>query len=181
MNHVGASDQGKSGDFPDAASITEPFAPALWHSRGPGPDRARSTPVACRPMPAYLSPEWLEAARAVVAGDEVLQAQRPEEPFVLQQSVTGIEGAGGPAHVVTWHVAFGPDGVRLETGPAERPDVTFTCDAETAAAVQAGRLSAQGAFMAGRLRLGGDSRVLLANQPLLASLHDALAPLREAA
>jgi hypothetical protein len=32
--------------------------------------------------------------------------------------------------------------------------------------------------MAGRLRLGGDVRMLLANSALLSTLNDALAPLR---
>lgn len=132
-------------------------------------------------MPTYLSAEWLQAAAAAVGADERLQATRAEVPFVLEQVVTGVAGPdGGPADVA-WHVAFGPTGVAWRAGRATQPDVTFTCDAETARAVHRGDLSAQGAFMAGRLRIGGDTRVLLANQALLSSLHDVLAELREAA
>lgn len=137
-------------------------------------------------MPTYLSDEWLRDAAAAVDADPGLQAQRVDPPLVVQQVVTGhhpaIAGAevsGSPrGATVTWHVVFGPDGVTWSSGSAADPDVVLTCDADTAWDVQRGALSAQGAFMHGRLRLGGDTRALLAHQPLLTALDDVLAPLR---
>ena len=54
--------------------------------------------------------------------------------------------------------------------------MTFTQDVETAAAVNRGELSAQAAFMTGRLRVGGDVQVLLDRQPALAEVDDIFAP-----
>ena len=54
-------------------------------------------------------------------------------------------------------------------------------DRATADAVHEGRTSAQAAFMAGHLKVGGDVGALLAHQELLAELNDVLAHLRAAA
>lgn len=137
-------------------------------------------------MPTYLSDEWLREAAAAIDADPGLQTHRTDPPLVLQQVVTGHrlgDATGRPdgdarSATVTWHVVFGPDGVAWLPGPAADPDVVLTCDADTAWDVQRGVLSAQGAFMHGRLRLGGDTRALLAHQPLLTALDDVLAELR---
>ncbi len=130
-------------------------------------------------MPRYLSPEWLAAAAALVAADPQLRGLRVRDAVVLQQVVTGTEGDDdGPAEPVAWHVVLGPDGLRWIVGHHPTPDVSFTCDAATAWAVQAGLESAQAAFMEGRLRVGGDARVLIAHHDVLSDLDDALAPLR---
>ena len=70
---------------------------------------------------------------------------------------------------------------RLVAGRADDATVTFHCDRATALDVHQGRTSAQAAFMAGHLRVGGDVGALLAHQELLAGLTDVLAPLREPA
>lgn len=127
-------------------------------------------------MIAYLSPAWQEAAAAAVAADPRLQQARPAIPVVLAQVV--VPGDGSDDAVASWHVTFGPDGVVWQQGPAPAADVTFTCTTETAWSIQCGEQSAQAAFMAGRLRIGGDTSTLLTNQELLTALNDALAPLR---
>jgi hypothetical protein len=127
-------------------------------------------------MTIHLSPAWLEAAAALVTEDTELQRLRPEEVLVMTQTVTA--GDGADEVVASWHVTFGPDGVAWRTGPAPAADVSFTCTAETAWAITSGEHSAQAAFMAGDLRIGGDTSVLLANTDLLSALNDALAPLR---
>jgi hypothetical protein len=130
-------------------------------------------------MPRYLSPEWLAAAAAAVADEPRLRGLRVRDVVVLQQVVTATGGDDGdPAEPVVWHVVLGPDGLRWVVGRHPTPDVTFTCDAATAWSVQAGLESAQAAFMGGRLRVGGDVRVLIAHRDVLGDLDDALAPLR---
>jgi len=124
-------------------------------------------------MPTYLSAEWLDAAATAVAGSAALQDLAVTPALVIQQSVHG----NGP-DAVTWHVVLGPDGVRWTAGAHPAPDVTFSCDADTAWAVQSGVESAQAAFMAGRLRVGGDASALIAHQRTLSDLDDALAELR---
>ena len=63
-----------------------------------------------------------------------------------------------------WYVSVRADGVGVAAGRQRDPDITFTQDAATAAAIQSGGQSAQAAFMSGRLRVGGDVRVLLDHQ-----------------
>ena len=124
-------------------------------------------------MPTYLSAEWLDAAAAAVAGNDALQDVAIDPALVIQQTV--VRDGADP---VTWHVVLGPEGVQWVTGRHPSPAVTFTCDADTAWAVQVGTESAQAAFMAGRLRLGGDAGALIAHQRTVADLDDALAELR---
>lgn len=127
-------------------------------------------------MTAHLSPAWLQAAATMVAADDQLQRIRPKAPIVLAQVVTA--GDGSDEVVASWHVAFGADGVTWRPGPTPVADVIFTCTVETAWAIESGEQSAQAAFMAGNLRIGGDASVLLANSEHLSALSDALAPLR---
>lgn len=130
-------------------------------------------------MPRYLSSEWLAAAAAAVAENPQLRGLTVRDEVVLQQVVTAAEGDdAGPGEPVAWHVVLGPDGLRWIVGHHPAPDVSFTCDPATAWAVQAGLESAQAAFMDGRLRVGGDTRVLIAHRHVLDGLDDALAPLR---
>ena len=56
--------------------------------------------------------------------------------------------------------------------------MSFTQDRATAVAIAQGSLSAQVAFMDGRLRLGGDLRSVLARAGDLAALDDAFAATR---
>ena len=120
----------------------------------------------------YLSEEWFEAAGAAIASSTELRAASAGVQLTLQQSVFD----GG--ETLVWHVHFADGEVGLHMGATPSPTVTFSCDRATAEAVRNGEHSAQSAFMAGNLRIGGDVRLLLDNSELLSSLHDALAPLR---
>jgi len=121
----------------------------------------------------YLSEEWFEAAGAAIASSTELRAASAGVQLTLQQSV--IDGE----ETLVWHVHFADGEVGLHRGATPSPTVTFSCDRATAEAVRNGEHSAQSAFMAGNLRIGGDVRLLLDNSELLSSLHDALAPLRK--
>lgn len=123
-------------------------------------------------VPAYLSPQWFAAADAALRADADLAARSRGVHLVLQQTVDD------PAPGTTWHVRFDDGEVSLAVGLAADATVTFRCDHDTAMAVHAGTTSAQAAFMAGELHVGGDVGALLANQELLAGLTDVLAPLR---
>lgn len=130
-------------------------------------------------MPIYLSDEWFSRAAELVAAADLRTP--PGRSFTLQQVVLGAEGpsaAGRDDLAVAWHLTVGEGGAELHRGRHPDPDVTLTCERDTAWAVQRGELSAQAAFMTGRLRLGGDTGTLLASQELLAAFPDVLAPLR---
>ena len=66
----------------------------------------------------------------------------------------------------------------VRAGRADDADVTFTQDRATARAIADGELAAQTAFMAGRLRTGGDLTRLLAHREALADLDDVFADVR---
>ena len=126
-------------------------------------------------MPEYLSPAWFEAADRALRDDAGLAATSVGVRLVLQQTVED------PSPGITWHIRVADGTARLSVGPAEDATVTFRCDRSTAIDIHRGHISAQAAFMAGHLRVGGDVGSLLAHQDLLTGLTDVLAPLREPA
>jgi putative sterol carrier protein len=75
-------------------------------------------------------------------------------------------------------VAIDHGRVEMAEGPAPAADLRFTTTYATAAGIASGALGAQRAFAEGRLRVGGDLSLLVAHHRTLASLDDALAPLR---
>jgi putative sterol carrier protein len=66
----------------------------------------------------------------------------------------------------------------VTAGRVDDADVTFTQDRATAAAIARGELSAQVAFMAGRLRVGGDLHEVMDRNQKLVDLGDLFAPAR---
>jgi putative sterol carrier protein len=118
----------------------------------------------------FLSDPWIDAMTRAAE-----QARGPvvDPPLVLQQVVTGH--AEGEA---AWSITLGAGTIVVTSGRADDPTVTYTHDVETAAAVNRGELSAQAAFMTGRLRVGGDVQVLLDRQTALAEVEDIFALVR---
>lgn len=125
----------------------------------------------------YLSPEWIDAAGRALAGDAGLKDATVDLRLTLEQVVTGAR-TGAPTGTVRWYVAIDHGRVELAEGPAPAADLRFTTTYATAAAIASGSLGAQRAFAEGRLRVGGDLSLLVAHHRTLASLDDALAPLR---
>lgn len=123
-------------------------------------------------MLAFLSDEWIAALDEAAQRDPALGGLLRDVRLVIEQAVATA------GEVVRYHVAIGDDGVHVRPGPAEAPTIRFSQDRETAAAIAAGELSAQRAFMAGRLRVGGDLSVLLAHADVLAQLQDAFGTVR---
>jgi putative sterol carrier protein len=118
---------------------------------------------------AYLSNEWIEALDAALASSAFAAGVR----LVIQQVVTDVNGTDAAYHVTV------EDG-KASVGPghAADPTVTFTQDHATAVEIATGRLSAQQAFMAGRLRVRGELTVLAERQAELDAIDAALAPVR---
>lgn len=124
-------------------------------------------------MLTFLSDEWIAALNQAVADDEELARLTAEVSLVIEQEVTG-----GPLGDVVYHVAFDRGRVSVRPGAAAHPTVRFSQDHDTAAAIATGQGSAQRAFMTGRLRVGGDLRVLLAHGEVLSQLDDVFAGVR---
>lgn len=121
-------------------------------------------------MAAFLSDGWLDemeaAARAVTLD--------PEARLVVQQVVRAVPSVGEVAYVV--RAAEGA--LTVQPGRADDADVTFTQDHGTALAIHRGELSAQEAFLEGRVRLSGDHQALLDQIGALAAIGDVFAGAR---
>lgn len=120
-------------------------------------------------MAEFLSDAWIEElARAADA------AVAPSELRIVIQQVVTLD----PDDERTFVIRIEHGGVTVEAGRAPDCDVSFTQDRSTAAAIARGELSAQAAFMAGRLRVGGDLRAVIDRAPALTSLADLFAETR---
>ena len=150
-------------------------------------------------MARYLSDQWIaeldEAARshaglADATGSialvieqvvERLDEQAPDpnagtSPRASTGTSTGVPtGVPTGSAEVRWHVVIDHGTVRFVAGPATDPTVRFTTDEATARAISTGAATAQGAFMHGRLRVGGDTGALIAHHDVLAGLGDVFA------
>jgi putative sterol carrier protein len=124
-------------------------------------------------MAEFLSAEWFDDVnRAAPAGEELRTAMAGAR-VVLQQVVTG-----GPDGDVRYWVRIGEGTVAAGPGEAADADVTVSQSYDTAVAVSSGQLSAQAAVLAGRIRVSGDTTLLLAHQAALQELAGAFAPVR---
>jgi len=124
-------------------------------------------------VPRYLSAEWFERAQRAVSENDAHVRATDGADLVVQQHVTA-----GPEGDVAYHVDVQGDEVRISPGVAADPTVTFIQDWGTASAIGKGELSAQGAFMAGRIRVRGDLPRLVECSGVFGDLDDVLAGLR---
>lgn len=122
----------------------------------------------------FLSPAWIEALHEAASSSASLAEAAADLELSVEQTVEGT-----PAGEVQYHVRFDHGTVQVGAGPLPDATVRFRQDLATATSIADGSGSAQRAFMTGRLRVGGDLRVLLAHGDLLAQLDDAFAPVRE--
>ena len=117
-----------------------------------------------------LTSDWVSALAAAAQG-----ATAPEGiELVVQQVVLGDDGG----EELLYAVRISGGTVAVTEGRSDDADVTFTQDRDTATAIAAGELSAQAAFLSGRLRVGGDLRAALDNARELAALSDVFASAR---
>ncbi|CAB4751941.1 MAG: hypothetical protein F2694_08625 [Actinobacteria bacterium] len=126
-------------------------------------------------MTQYLSEEWLDQAAAALAADPAVAAATTEVDLSIRYEVTG-----SPTGKTVYCIRMDHGTTLLVPGPAKDAQVSFEMDYDTAAAIAQGDVSAQAAFMQGRLKLGGDVAVLVRQHAAIDGLADALAPLREA-
>ena len=123
-------------------------------------------------MVVFLSDAWIEELNNAASG---LRSD-PETRVTIEQIVTGPDG-----HELRWHLALADGQVAVSAGTSDGgsgPRVAFISDYETARAIAAGEVSAQRAFLDGRLRLDGDIDALLRSRPALDALGDLFAAVR---
>ena len=112
----------------------------------------------------FLTDAWFDALAAAAGRSSI----DPDVRLVIQQVVPD-----GPDGVeVAYSVSASGGTVRVRRGRTDEADITFTQDRATAEAIHRGELSAQTAFIEGRLRLGGDLRAVIDRATALAAIDD---------
>lgn len=125
-------------------------------------------------MAQYLSEEWLEQAAAALAADALFaEAIADAELSIL------YEVSASPTGKTVYCIRMDHGTTSLVLGPAKDAQVSFGMDYDTAVSIAQGEVSAQAAFMQGRIKLGGDVTVLIRQHAALDGFSDALAALRE--
>jgi putative sterol carrier protein len=120
--------------------------------------------------------EFLSDAWVAELGVAAAEARVPRDLHLVVQEVV-LHDRG---HETTFAIRIADGAVAVEPGRAADADVSFTQDRATAAAIAQGELSAQSAFMAGRLRVGGDLRDVLDRSRELTTVADLFAAARAA-
>jgi hypothetical protein len=128
----------------------------------------------------FLSDEWIAAFDRAAARAPGLTVPPGTDDLIIQHMVTDVPRAVSPDGERAFHLRLSTGPARVLAGRADTPTVTFTQSYATAAAVATGQASAQAAFMAGELRLGGRVDRLLAHHAALAAVDDCFAELRDA-
>jgi hypothetical protein len=121
----------------------------------------------------YLSDEWMDEADRSLRASEALAEATTDVDLTVAYEV-----AGAPDGKRTYALCFDRGAVSLQREVPTGAPVTFALDYTTATEIARGDLSAQAAFMQGRLKLGGDVNVLIRDGAALDGVTDALADLR---
>ncbi len=135
-------------------------------------------------MPRYLSPEWVQAFNAALAGLDLTDAVAAAGAgsltvsggtFRIAQVVTdhpeepSASGPGSPGGATCTLLTVQGGRITFETDPAGtwRADVTVVLAYDDAVAIARGTLDPADALAAGRVRVRGELAVLVAGQAVL--------------
>jgi hypothetical protein len=116
----------------------------------------------------FLTDEWVSAldqSASAHATDEASPAPVVAEPFVVEYRVDTDD-----RDPFVYQIRFADGSIRATRDTAVSPSVVLSTDRVTACRIATNEVSAQAAFMAGQVRLDGDTMALVRN-------HDALAQL----
>ena len=123
-------------------------------------------------MPAFLSPEWIQALDDAARADGS-RGDLDHEPLVVEQRVTGT-----PWGEVIYHAQLGVD-PHVAAGSADTPQLVIITDYETASAMHRGELNAQRAIAVGRMKVRGQVDALLRHSETLRAIGDLFGEVRE--
>lgn len=117
----------------------------------------------------FLGDAWLAAIDEALAGV-------PPPPDGSRVSIE-YRVLGGPEGDTVHQITLGPDRISAHR-PLFEPALTLTLSWDLAVAINQGAVSAQGAFLDGRIRVGGDPGLLPTHQLYLAKIDDTVASVR---
>jgi len=116
----------------------------------------------------FLSPEWADAVKAELNGNDSFRSAATGQRATLQQVITSDEGE------THYWIKIADGGIDLGVGDVDAPDATITQSYGTAVALAKSELSAVTAFMTGTIRVAGNMGLLLGLQGALAQLPVAM-------
>ena len=125
-------------------------------------------------MADFLSAEWIDALDAAARA-----ATLPETVAAVSLTVEQVV-RDSPDGETRYHLRIVDGGARVQSGPAEAPDLRLFADYDVAARIQRGEVNAQEALAAGRLKVQGRFAHLLRVDDALRALEDVFAPVRAA-
>jgi putative sterol carrier protein len=118
----------------------------------------------------FLSEEWtMEVKTRIQASDATKKAAQGQN-VTIQQVITDVPEQGE----VKYYFKLVDGNPELGLGEIENPDATVRQTYETATALNKGDLTAQGAFMQGKLRIEGQLMKLLQLQGFFQALPQAV-------
>ena len=120
-------------------------------------------------MVKFLTADWVSALDREASTQESPIA----ETFVAEYRVR-LEAGG----FFVYQIRFDAHVVTVRVGAPSAPTIVLSTDRVTAQGVATNALSAQAAFMAGQLRLDGDTMALVRNRDAFAMLDDLFAAVR---
>ena len=121
-------------------------------------------------MVQFLTDEWVAALDL----EARTQVSPTAETFVVEYRVQL-----DPDGAFVYQIRFDADGIAATMGAPSTPTVVLSTDRVTAHGVANNTVSAQAAFMAGQLRLDGDTMALVRNYDAFARLDEIFATVRE--
>lgn len=126
-------------------------------------------------MSKFLSTEWLEEMRVAARNwnDSDNAGLISGVRLCVQEVVKGEDGSE-----VRYYLAIEDGALDCEPGDAPTPDVTITQDYETAVALHRGEVSAQQAFIDGRLKVSGNVALVAQHAGTFATFSNAFAEMR---
>jgi hypothetical protein len=144
--------------------------------RGHPPRLRASTSPYDAGVPRFLSDEWIAEMDAAASSAPSLVGVLPDDANITELVIEHVVDDDGDERA--YHLVLGTGPARARQGHADTPTITFRQGRATAAAIASGASSAQAAFMAGDLRLGGRVDLLLTHHGALTELDDVFADVR---
>jgi putative sterol carrier protein len=116
----------------------------------------------------FLSPEWAAAVERACNDDPSFREAAAGKDVKIQQVITGPDGE-------THYWTTLEDGrIGMGVGDVEAPDATIRQSYDTAAGLARKEVNAVTAFMTGKIKVDGIMGQLMALQPVLGKLADAM-------
>ncbi len=110
----------------------------------------------------FLSDAWITALGSAASSIDISSDVSLKVRQTIHDTTDDTE--------VCWHVSLEAGKVEVSRGPGPEPDVGLVTDRATADGIHRGEISAQRAFLDGRIQILGDITALIRHQEVLAAV-----------